>query len=330
MVCMHNGLPRILVVELGGLVDLCATVPCLHLLREAQPNAQLDVLTRAPGRELLRDQPLLDRVFEIGSSEGSGLKAVRYWADMIREARYDVLIDLSGSIFSGAIAWRSRAPERYGFTGLRSSFGVPRAYTHPFRPGDEVINRADMNLRLCGVYCGISRPSEYGLVADSEDAEETDRFFEEAIEGGKTVLGISFETTGAAGEMLVYAGLVNRMARDGRFDVTLIPHRPRTPVILPGVSPGECGAIEVPVYDSLSSALPVFDHVEFVVTNSLFIGWLSRLQGLGIIAFGASRDWQSSGPLGVDGMVDGGLDTDSAIDGLEEAVLKYARAFAVA
>lgn len=54
---------RILFVELlGGLGDLVIALPALHALAQTYPDAELSVLTFAPGGELLEDDPQVARI----------------------------------------------------------------------------------------------------------------------------------------------------------------------------------------------------------------------------------------------------------------------------
>ena len=54
---------RILFVELlGGIGDLVTALPAVHALAQTYPDAELSVLTFAPGGELLEDDPRVDRV----------------------------------------------------------------------------------------------------------------------------------------------------------------------------------------------------------------------------------------------------------------------------
>jgi ADP-heptose:LPS heptosyltransferase len=319
---MQNGLPRILVIELGHLVDLCCAVPALHLLREAHPNAQLDVLVASPGRDFLKAQSYLDRVYEFGSGEGTRLKAARYWAQIMREGRYDVVFDLSASLFSALVTWRSGAPERHGFAAGRGRRGVYRAYNRPFRPGPELVNRADANLRLCGEFCGISRPSDFGFLTDADDAEEAEKFFEAVVEGGKAVVGIALALHGQPDEREAFFRVAQRMARDGRFDVVLLPTQPDRSIEFVEGDPARTGAAALPKFGAFSQCLPALDFFDFVITNSILFGWMARLQGVGLFAVEGAEGWAEQGPLGHYQRIPWRSDAEALADDIESRLVQ--------
>ncbi|MBM4417995.1 MAG: glycosyltransferase family 9 protein, partial [Chloroflexi bacterium] len=56
---------RIAVVKRGDLGDLLLTLPALRALRDALPEATIDLLGSRAAREVLRDLNLVDRVLPL-------------------------------------------------------------------------------------------------------------------------------------------------------------------------------------------------------------------------------------------------------------------------
>jgi ADP-heptose:LPS heptosyltransferase len=75
---------RILIVKLGSIGDIVHTLPALAALRAAQPQAEISWVVERRSAEILRDNPLLDRLIEVdtkalrrGLMSGETLRAPR-------------------------------------------------------------------------------------------------------------------------------------------------------------------------------------------------------------------------------------------------------------
>jgi lipopolysaccharide heptosyltransferase I len=123
-------LPRFLIVRLGALGDVVHAIPVAAALRRAFPDARIDWLVSAKHREILDLVPVIDRRLVIndrpstpsenrnrsaqaGEVAGTSLLAA---VRELRQARYDVAIDLQGLIKSALLARSSGAPRVVGFS----------------------------------------------------------------------------------------------------------------------------------------------------------------------------------------------------------------------
>jgi heptosyltransferase-3 len=92
---------KILVVKLGHLGDTLVLTPTLRFLKTWQPQAQVDVMIRAGGEELLRGNPHIARVLTVAAPEKSQrtwLGGLRQFAHAFRHVagrRYDYAFDLA-------------------------------------------------------------------------------------------------------------------------------------------------------------------------------------------------------------------------------------------
>ncbi len=75
---------RILIVKLGSIGDIVHTLPALAALREAMPQAEISWVVERQSSEILRDNPLLNRLIEVdtkalrrGLMSGETLRATR-------------------------------------------------------------------------------------------------------------------------------------------------------------------------------------------------------------------------------------------------------------
>lgn len=105
--------PAILLIQLRRLGDVLMMTPALRALRHAFPGARLDVLTEAPGAELLAGNPYLNRIW-VRLPGRSALQWARLAAEL-RRSRYDVAIDFNGLPSSALLAWVSGAPRTIGY-----------------------------------------------------------------------------------------------------------------------------------------------------------------------------------------------------------------------
>jgi len=119
---------RILIVKLGSIGDIVHTLPALAAMRVALPQAEISWVAERASIEILRDNPLLDRLIEVdtkalrrGLMSGETLRAPRQQLRRLRASAFDVALDFQGLIKSASIARLSGARRVFGFTreGLR-------------------------------------------------------------------------------------------------------------------------------------------------------------------------------------------------------------------
>ena len=135
------------------------TLPSLAALRRAFPNADISWVVERRSAEILRDNPILDRLIEVdtkalrrGLMSGETLQAPRQQLRRLRASAFDLALDFQGLIKSATIARLSGARRIFGFTrpGLReppSRFLLSRRIavpekTHVIRKGLELVSGA--------------------------------------------------------------------------------------------------------------------------------------------------------------------------------------------
>jgi predicted lipopolysaccharide heptosyltransferase III len=170
---IKTGLKRILIVRLSAIGDVINSLPVLCALRGAFPQATIAWVVEDKVRELLEHHPGLDRVFVfekrlwgikrdpflIFKALGNLLHLLR----SIRKGRFDVVLDLQGSLKGTVFTALSGAPLRIGFAK-----GFCKEYSHLFTnlkviPYGEVIPRVEKYLSLLAPF-GLNRfRLEYGI-----------------------------------------------------------------------------------------------------------------------------------------------------------------------
>jgi heptosyltransferase I len=119
---------RILIVKLGSIGDIVHTLPALAALREAMPRSEISWVVERRSSEILRDNPLLDRLIEVdtkalrrGLMSGETLRAPRQQLRRLRASAFDIALDFQGLLKSASIARLSGARRVFGYSraGLR-------------------------------------------------------------------------------------------------------------------------------------------------------------------------------------------------------------------
>ncbi len=113
---------RVLIVKLGSIGDVVHTLPSLAAMRRALPDAELSWVVERRAAEILRDNPILDRLIEIdtkalrrGLMSGETLRAPRQQLRLLRASAFDLALDFQGLIKSAMIARVSGARRIVGF-----------------------------------------------------------------------------------------------------------------------------------------------------------------------------------------------------------------------
>ncbi|HJS23400.1 MAG TPA: glycosyltransferase family 9 protein, partial [Pyrinomonadaceae bacterium] len=116
------------IVKLGSIGDIVHTLPALAALRAAMPQAEISWVVERRSSEILKDNPLLDRLIEVdtkalrrGLMSGETLRAPRQQLRRLRASAFDIALDFQGLLKSASIARLSGARRVFGYSraGLR-------------------------------------------------------------------------------------------------------------------------------------------------------------------------------------------------------------------
>lgn len=159
---------RILIVKLGSIGDIVHTLPALAAIRNALPQAEISWVVERRAAEILRDNPILDRLIEVdtkalrrGLVSGETLRAPRQQLRRLRASAFDLALDFQGLLKSATIARLSGARRVFGFSreGLReppSRFLLSRSI-----PTSKKLHVITKNLTLVSGALGISIPDRF-------------------------------------------------------------------------------------------------------------------------------------------------------------------------
>src|SRR5882724_8883684 len=156
---------RILIVKLGSIGDIVHTLPALAAIRKAMPDAEISWVVERGAAEILRDNPILDRLIVVdtkalrrGLVSGETLRAPRQQLRQLRASAFDLALDFQGLLKSASIARLSGARRVFGFS--RDSLREPASRillskSIPISKNTHVIRK---NLELVSGALGISIP----------------------------------------------------------------------------------------------------------------------------------------------------------------------------
>lgn len=156
---------RVLIVKLGSIGDIVHTLPALAALRAGMPQAEISWVVERQSSEILRDNPLLDRLIEVdtkalrrGLMSGETLRAPRQQLRRLRASAFDVALDFQGLLKSASIARLSGARRVFGYsrTGLREPASAIFLSKRVAVPGN--IHVIHKSLRLLRDALGVPVP----------------------------------------------------------------------------------------------------------------------------------------------------------------------------
>lgn len=193
--------PRaILIVRLSAIGDVVHTLPCLHVLRTAFPEARIGWLVEQLSASLLQGHPEIDDLFVIPKKHWrlhplrtwlSGEKAAFYGA--LRAGQWDVTVDFQGLTKSAWPAWLSGAPLRIGFGGADGREFSPLFCNRRVVPPPSAHHVIERNLALL---------APLGIQAGATDVAW--RFPDFGSE--RQAIGPALDGLGGAGFLALYPG----------------------------------------------------------------------------------------------------------------------------
>jgi lipopolysaccharide heptosyltransferase I len=182
---------KIVIVKLSSLGDVIHALPVARALRRARPDAQLAWIVEAREYALLKDHPDLDTVVPVDTrlwrrlvwrpaGARQVLDKVGRLRSRIRNAGFDVAIDLQGLMKSGLLTAYTGAPLRIGFTGDRCREWLNCLFTNRrVRPPTEAVHVVDQYLALLAPLGVTPGPAEFHVPIPAAAARRMDDFLGE-------------------------------------------------------------------------------------------------------------------------------------------------------
>ncbi|HUS12060.1 MAG TPA: glycosyltransferase family 9 protein [Pyrinomonadaceae bacterium] len=186
---------RILIVKLGSIGDVVHTLPSLAAIRKALPDAEISWVVERRSAEILRDNPILDRLIEVdtkalrrGLVSGETLRAPRQQLRQLRASAFDLALDFQGLLKSASIARLSGARRVFGFskTFLRepaSRFLLSKSIT----PSEDLnIIRKNLSLVAGALEISVSDDADdFEFPINTNSSHEAEARSAELLVGGR-------------------------------------------------------------------------------------------------------------------------------------------------
>jgi len=122
---------RIAIVRLSALGDIINSAVVLQFIRKALPEARIDWIVEAQFAPLLRDHPLIDRVYALPLKQIKREKSLSLLRRTVRELRalgpYERVIDLQGLLKSAVVA-RLAGAHVHGFDAASAREGIASCF----------------------------------------------------------------------------------------------------------------------------------------------------------------------------------------------------------
>jgi ADP-heptose:LPS heptosyltransferase len=283
---------RIATFHLNSLADLLFTLPALHTLREAFPEAQISTVVRPGLAALLEDSPLVN---ELLLRPKGGLSAQAALMARLASGHFDIAVSFSRSRQCSLLAFATRAPVRIGFQGAKMEALLSHQVVNE---GPFCVDAALDLMRALGL---APRRLDYGglLQTALSHSLAVDEILEKnGISGPFIVANVSGERGGDKRPILEWP--IEHWAQ------ALSELSPRWPVVLVG------GRAAPQVTEKLSGAVADFGGKLSLPALAALCGKARLFMGSdgGILHLAAAMqtpvvgiygptDWQETGPRGV-------------------------------
>lgn len=168
---------KVLIVRVGAMGDVLHALPAVAALRRAHPRWQIDWVVDPRWAPLLvngnGEGPVVGRVYLAETRlwsrspvSASTLRSVLGLRGALRSERYDLAVDMQGTLRSGVIGWMAGAGELAGYGDPREELAA-RLYSRKLgRRGTHVV---EQGAALLGEACGTAlEPAEVVLPRDEE------------------------------------------------------------------------------------------------------------------------------------------------------------------
>jgi len=128
---------KVLIIQLGDIGDVVWAIPSFWTVKKKWPQTAVSILTREPNGDLLKPDPQIDKVFQVGQ----GLRQELSLLYSLRQEKFDLVIDLRAGDRGAYTAFCSGAPMRaalyYENLNWRNKFFTHLVIPPPVPPREE-------------------------------------------------------------------------------------------------------------------------------------------------------------------------------------------------
>ena len=137
-------LGKVLIIQTAFIGDVILSTPIIEKIRLANPDAQIDFLLRKGNEPLLKDHPYIHELLIWDKKSGKYKDLLRILG-IIREKRYDLVINLQRFTSTGLLTALSKAKQTIGFD--KNPLSVFFSHKMPHKIGED-MHEVERNLQL--------------------------------------------------------------------------------------------------------------------------------------------------------------------------------------
>lgn len=125
---------RILLVKLDHIGDVLMTTPAIEMLRQAHPDAQIDVLVKQWSALVMENNPDINHVHILNAPWTCRPDQKDSWLAVLKKGRqlrgenYDVVVTFRGDLRENFLLWRIGSPIRVGYFSEGGGFFLTHDY----------------------------------------------------------------------------------------------------------------------------------------------------------------------------------------------------------
>jgi heptosyltransferase I len=172
---------RILIVKTSSMGDVIHALPAITDIRRHLPDAQINWLVETPFHQIVKLHPAVSNVIAISWRkwrkqllDAAVRQTIKTTITTLRDAQYDVVIDLQGLIKSAVWVKLTRAEQTHGFNWDSAREPLASiAYLHFHQISKEAL-AIDRSRMLCAAALGYSLDdtSDFGIRAPAQRASD--------------------------------------------------------------------------------------------------------------------------------------------------------------
>jgi heptosyltransferase-2 len=140
-------LKKILIIQTASLGDVILTTPVIEKLHAVFPDIQIDFLLKYGYQDIFKNHPFVHRVIVWDKSERK-YHHLKELIKVIRERKYDIIINIQRFAASGLITILSGAKIKIGFNKNPFSLFFTKSVKHTLNDRSIALHETDRNLKL--------------------------------------------------------------------------------------------------------------------------------------------------------------------------------------
>lgn len=295
---------KVLIVKLSALGDVVQSLPVAMAMHRQNREVQVDWLVEQPTLGLLKGHPALTRVLvsprhAITEGDGEPIQEVKDFLKVLREVKYDAVVDLQGLMKSAILVALSRGRRKIGFRGGKE-FLAAWAYNERLEPYDPDRPALQRYLDLLGPL-GFEQPArvEFGLESSQGERERAVSLLGGEGGGPLVVLHPMAKWDSKLWPLRYWVDLVQRLARSGaRLVLTgSADDQALGRLIVRRAGLGE-GLLDLTGRTGLKELAALLSLARLVVCTDTGVMHLAAAVGARVLAlFGPTAPWRT-GPFG--------------------------------